>query len=243
MSRLKGITFVNQNVEAAHDGGLRARFIHDGIVSGFDITIMGDTISVAPGLLVVAGRLVEVEDTATIQTNLQSGVARLLVDVDMTKTSTEDFFEQADIIMQYADTRNGFPELMQDDVNAGGSHYQFVLAIMDVAAGILSNMEQTVIGAQLIHTYGRKVYTNTATINIEDNVLYTVNNANSVTINIPDGECQAHVVVKAPAGVTPKITLYGVDRYNGDSLSLIGAGDAWEFAILDGMIYGQRWFK
>lgn len=242
MSRLKGITFVNQNVEAAHDGGLRARFIRDGIVSGFDITVMGDTISVAPGLLMVAGRLVEVEDFATIQTNLQSGVARLLVDVDMTKTSTEDFFEQADIIMQYADNRNGFPELIQEDVNAGGNRYQFVLAVMDVAAGILSNMEQAVIGAQLIHTYGRKTYTNTATINVEDNVLYTVNNANSVTINVPDGECQAHIVVRAPSGVIPVITLMGVNRYNGDSLTLVNKGDTWEFSVLDGTVLGQRWF-
>lgn len=242
MSNLTGITFDNQNVSAAQDGRLRARFIHDGIVSGFEITALGDVVAVSGGILVVAGRMVEVEETATLQTNLQSGVARLIVDVDMTKTSTDEFFEQAALVMQYADSAAELPELLQEDVNAGGGRYQMVLANMRVAAGVISNLEQAVIGAQLIHTYGRKNYDGSATIDVEDNVLYTVGNASAVTVNIPAGECQAHVVVKAPAGVTPKITLLGVERYNGDSLSLVGAGDAWEFAILDGMVFGQRWF-
>lgn len=242
MSQLVGITFDEQNVSAAQDGKFRARFVRDGIISGFEVTASGDTVSVSPGMMVVAGRLMEAENTVSVQTSLQTGVARLLIDIDMTQASTSDLFEQAGISMEYASSESAFTDLENDDINDGGRYYHVVLATMTVTAGIISNLQQSTIGAQLISTYGRKTYTGTASINVEDNVLYTVENATNVSINIPDGECQAHIVVKAPTGGTPTITLLGVERYNGDSLSLVGAGDRWEFAVLDGTVIGQRWF-
>ena len=141
MSEIKGITFSNQAVIPRDDGQIREYIFSDGILSGCELSYSVFTFSVAPGYLIVAGRLMRVPSTIyTAVDQASSGYARILLTIDLTETATTDEFEQVRLDVEYSATENGFPSLVQGNVNAGDTMYQAVVAVVNLGSAGITGM-------------------------------------------------------------------------------------------------------
>ena len=132
----QGVTFANQNVTPVDDAILRRRLLSDGILTGCELTYAGYTLTMAAGYLIACGRQIRrptAENWAI--SDATSGYARVLMTVDLTRTSTEEVFDQVNTSIEYATSSDGFPALIQDDINATGSKYQLVLAVVSLGIG------------------------------------------------------------------------------------------------------------
>lgn len=132
----QGVTFANQDVTPVDDAILRRRLISDGVLTGCELTYAGYTLTMASGYLIACGRQIRhptVENWAI--SDATSGYARVLMTIDLTRTATVEVFDQINPSIEYATSKDGFPALIQDDVNATGSKYQVVLAIVSLGTG------------------------------------------------------------------------------------------------------------
>lgn len=122
------ITFEGQHITPSDDGAAWAAVISDGINSGCSMSRAGSTLTLAAGKLVACGRLCRVDEAKTFSVS-GTGYARLLLTIDRSKTVAE----QVALDIQTSATIAGFTALVQDDINAGGSTYQFVLCMIDLS--------------------------------------------------------------------------------------------------------------
>ena len=143
----QGVTFANQNVSPVDDAVLRRRLLSDGILTGCAFTYAGYTLTMASGYLIACGRQIRrptAENWAI--SDATSGYARVLMTIDLTRTATEEVFDQVNTSIEYATSEDGFPALIQDDINATGSQYQVALAVVSLGTGgitgVVSKLEQ-----------------------------------------------------------------------------------------------------
>lgn len=144
MADFSGVTFAKQNVTPADDGLIRRALLSDGILTGCNFSYSGYTLSMRAGALIVCGRQIRhpsAQNWAVI--GAKSGYARLVLDIDLTKSSTKELFEQVSTTLEYATDEAGFTELIQEDLNVSGSHYQIALCVVSLGeAGITGIVSQ-----------------------------------------------------------------------------------------------------
>lgn len=134
-----GITFDNQAVTATSDAVLHSSIVSDGVLRGCEVNFLGTTLTISPGYVIIAGRLCYLPAAENLEISAQAGVARVLLQIDLSKESSLDVFEQLSLIAQSANNVEGLPPLIQEDVNGGGLLYQFPLCVVSTAEnGILS---------------------------------------------------------------------------------------------------------
>ena len=144
---IRGITFAEQTVTPADDAIVRRAILSDGILSGCNITYSGSTLTMAAGYVIACGRIFQItaaQNWAVVDAT--SGVARLVLTIDLTKTATETAFDQISFSIEYATAENGFVNLTQDDINIAGVRYQVAVAVVSLGAGgitgIISKLEK-----------------------------------------------------------------------------------------------------
>lgn len=131
-----GVTFPNQKVTPANDAVVRRAVLADGILTGCDFSYSGSTLTMTAGQLIVCGRqIIHPSSQNWAIAGATSGVARLLLTIDVTRTSTKDTFDQVLDQIQYATDVNGFPELEQSDINASGTRYQVAACVVSLGPG------------------------------------------------------------------------------------------------------------
>lgn len=131
-----GVTFPKQKVTPIDDALIRRRILPDGILQGCELSYSGSTLTMAAGQLMACGRQFRhpvaqnwpVVDATT-------GFARLLLTVDLTRTSSAGTFDQIVDTIEYASAEDGFPELIQEDINYDGSKYQIAICTLSLGAG------------------------------------------------------------------------------------------------------------
>lgn len=144
---ITGITFDLQNVLSKNDGRLyQAIFGTDYILSGCACAAAdgGASIEIAEGYVAVGGRVVHFDggEKKTITPTLTTGHGRLIIDIDLTKTSTADEFKQVSVVEQYSTTET-FPGLTQDDINLSGTHYQAELCRFPISSSAAGDVTVT----------------------------------------------------------------------------------------------------
>ena len=86
---LNGVNFENQEFTPSSDCAIWRRNVHDGILQGMAITVAGSGIKVAAGWLMAGGKEMQLPAAITVPaTDQANGFARLVVYVDLSKTST-----------------------------------------------------------------------------------------------------------------------------------------------------------
>ena len=136
---LSGSTFAEQHVTPADDGAAFASALSDGILTGCAITSVGSTLKIEAGKILACGRVARIAAAQNIPvTGATSGYARLLLTVDLSKTSTSTTFEQVALDIETANAVGSFPALVQDDINNGGTKYQIVVCVMSLSAAGIS---------------------------------------------------------------------------------------------------------
>lgn len=144
MADFSGVTFAKQNVTPADDGLIRRALLSDGVLTGCNFSYSGYTLTMGSGVLIACGRQIRhpsAQNWAVV--GAKSGYARLVLDIDLTKSSTKDLFEQVSASLEYATAENGFTDLTQEDLNVAGSKYQIVLCVVSLGdAGITGIVSQ-----------------------------------------------------------------------------------------------------
>ena len=145
---ITGIIYDNQVPTAK---GLRGAFksaLSDGIVAGCDISTSGNTVTIGRGLINVAGGVFQISGTETINVSEATGFARIKAVADMTRTATEEAFNQVYFTVDYAALANGFSALTQDDINAGeGTIYEAEICVVEIANSAITRVVRTAIAA------------------------------------------------------------------------------------------------
>lgn len=157
----KGVTFFAQKVTASDDGVVRRAMLSDGILSGCALSFVGATLSMSAGHLLICGRQIKLSAAQNWPiTGAVAGYARLLLTVDLSRSATSEIFDQVVPTVEYASTPDGFAALQQQDLNNGGTVYQYEYCIVALSAGGISSiykapmMVSIVLNGPLILTEG-----------------------------------------------------------------------------------------
>ena len=133
MIYLTPVTFEGKHIAPSDEGAAFAASVTDGISSGCTLTRSGSSLSIAVGKIIAAGRTARVDETKTF-TLSGSGYDRLVLTIDMSKSVAQ----RVALDIENSGTLAGFSALTQNDINNGGTKYQFIICIIDVAGtGIL----------------------------------------------------------------------------------------------------------
>ena len=143
-----GATFPNQKVTPANDAVIRRAIFDDGILTGCDLSYSGSTLTMTAGQLMICGRqIIHPSSQNWAVTEATSGYARLVLTIDVTRTSTKDTFDQVVDEIQYATDANGFADLTTADINATGTRYQVAVCVVSLGpggiTGIASKLDMT----------------------------------------------------------------------------------------------------
>lgn len=143
-----GVTFPNQKVTPANDAVVRRAIFDDGILTGCDLSYSGSTLTMTAGQLMICGRqIIHPSSQNWAVTEATSGYARLVLTIDVTRTSTKDTFDQVVDEIQYATAANGFTDLTTADINAAGTRYQVAVCVVSLGpggiTGIVSKLDVT----------------------------------------------------------------------------------------------------
>lgn len=114
---IKGFRFTNQLANAEVDARIHQEFLNknDGIFYGMNISKTSNTITIAEGLCEIAGRPVAVIDTETINVGTNTSYCLLVLEIDLSKDSTKDIFEQ--VTFKILESSTAYPNVTQEDIN------------------------------------------------------------------------------------------------------------------------------
>lgn len=147
-SKFAGVTFDDQAATPSDDAIIRRAILADGILTGCEVSYTGSTLTMTAGQLMICGRQVKHPSTQNwAVADATTGFARLVLTIDLTRTSSKDTFEQVVDTVEYASAADGFADLVQEDINASGTKYQIVAAVVSLTtggiSGIVSQLGQT----------------------------------------------------------------------------------------------------
>lgn len=158
-SNFLGITFAEQKVTPSDDAIIRRSALSDGILTGCELSYSGSTLTMASGQLLACGRQINHPSAQNwAVTDATSGYARILLTIDLSRTSTKDNFDQIVDSVEYAASLTGFPELTQSDINGAGAKYQIVLCVVSLGpggiTGIVFRKAKAALSGDVLHTSG-----------------------------------------------------------------------------------------
>lgn len=114
---IKGFRFTNQLSNAEVDARIHQEFLNknDGIFYGMDLSYTNNSITITEGLCEIAGRPVAVIDTETVTPSINSLYCLLVMEIDLSKETTSDTFEQ--VKFKILESSTAYPTVTQQDIN------------------------------------------------------------------------------------------------------------------------------
>ena len=114
---IKGFRFTNQLANAEVDARIHQEFLNrnDGIFYGMELSYTNNSITVAEGLCEIAGRPIAVIDSETVNAGTDNLYCLLILEIDLSKDSTKDVFNQASFKLLTSST--SYPTVTQQDIN------------------------------------------------------------------------------------------------------------------------------
>lgn len=155
----QGVTFEQQLVTPADDAALNAAILPDGVIYGCAISYSGTTLTMNSGLLLIAGRVIR--HTAAQAWNISeesSGLARVVLTIDLSKPSSEDSFEQVFTSVEYSASLTGFPVLEKSSINIDGTRYQTELCVVTLGSGRITGITQKLQTSELRFSFAPSGY-------------------------------------------------------------------------------------
>ena len=139
---INGITFDEQTITAANMAHFMNVFSghQNGVTQGCEITSDANNLYIAPGYFLIHGRQVQIVGTQTVPLeHVDSGALYCLVvfEIDLTKTNTETSFLQGTI--RTLTSASAYPAPTQEDLDDGGTVYQYPLARYHVTSSGVDN--------------------------------------------------------------------------------------------------------
>ncbi len=138
---INGIIF-EERLNTAADWGriLKKAFPIDGVLHGFEVTGALNTFTVAPGYIVLCGRVLQNDGTLNVENTaaLQSGYVRLKYKIDLSAPPSKEGFTQGGFAIDTSGTEV-FPPLLKEDINGTGSVYEEELAVFQMVNGAIAS--------------------------------------------------------------------------------------------------------
>lgn len=134
---IKGFRFTNQLANAEVDARIHQEFLNknDGIFYGMDLSKTNNAITISEGLCEIAGRPVAVIDTETVAVGTESLYCLLILEIDLSKESTKDIFNQVSFKLLTSST--SYPTVTQQDINKyNGTNNVYQLEFARFRSGI-----------------------------------------------------------------------------------------------------------
>lgn len=143
---IKGFRFTNQLANAEVDARIHQEFLNknDGIFYGMELSYTNNSITVGEGLCEIAGRPVAVIDSETVSAGTDNLYCLLILEIDLSKDSTKDVFNQASFKLLTSST--SYPSVTQQDINMyNGSNnlYQLEFARFKSGTGGITEFKDT----------------------------------------------------------------------------------------------------
>ena len=140
---IRGCTFDHQNVSSKNDGGLYKYLMSDGIIRGCGLTVTSTSLSIQPGLFILAGRIFQVDGatSAEIADPIEDGYGQLVLTINLASVTAETY--EPDLSWIYSTTA-AFPELSKGDINGDEYIYQAEVAIVRIAGGNIISIESQI---------------------------------------------------------------------------------------------------
>ena len=128
---IKGFRFTNQLANAEVDARIHQEFLNknDGIFYGMDLSKTTNSITISEGLCEIAGRPVAVINNETVVVSTESLYCLLILEVDLSKESTKDSFNQ--VYFKLLTSSASYPTVTKQDINkynGGNNLYQLEFA-------------------------------------------------------------------------------------------------------------------
>ena len=143
-SYFRGVTFAEQPLTPSDDAVLRRAFLSDGVLEGCAFSYSGSTLTMEAGAFLICGR--QVRHTTVQQwpvVDAQSGFARLVITADLSRTATEDTFDQVNEHIEYAASADGFAVLEETDINKAGVRYQIEACVVSLGTSGITGIVRT----------------------------------------------------------------------------------------------------
>lgn len=114
---IKGFRFTNQLANAEVDARIHQEFLNkaDGIFYGMELTNATNSITISEGLCEIAGRPVAIIGNETVTTSTESLYCLLILEVDLSKETTKDVFNQ--VAFKVLTSSTAYPTVTQQDIN------------------------------------------------------------------------------------------------------------------------------
>lgn len=143
---IKGFRFTNQLANAEVDARIHQEFLNknDGIFYGMELSYTNNSITVTEGLCEIAGRPIAVIDNETVNAGTDNVYCLLILEIDLSKDSTKDVFNQASFKLLTSST--SYPTVTQQDINMyNGSNnlYQLEFARFKSGTGGITEFKDT----------------------------------------------------------------------------------------------------
>lgn len=122
-----GHTFELQTFEVEAFSAFVNLFLNEssGIIRGCEITANGKNIFINEGLMIIAGRIIEIKGQEKREINTK-GYHVLIVEINLNAQNTEEKLNQVNIRTIYGN--DGYKTILKEDINNKGKTYQFELA-------------------------------------------------------------------------------------------------------------------
>lgn len=143
---IKGFRFTNQLANAEVDARIHQEFLNknDGIFYGMGLSYTNNSITISEGLCEIAGRPIAVIDSETVNVGTENLYCLLILEIDLSKDSTKDVFNQASFKLLTSST--SYPTVTQQDINMyNGSNnlYQLEFARFKSGTGGITEFKDT----------------------------------------------------------------------------------------------------
>lgn len=158
---IKGVIFENQAPTAKQMGAVFRPLYTDGILQGCEISYNGSNVFISPGVIMACGRPFELTTTENIELS-GSGYARIIVNLDMNKSATEENFGQVYFTTETAEAASGFVTLEKENVNQSGTLYQLEVARFTISGGTVTGMVSSIHNVNSISEMKHETWTFTA---------------------------------------------------------------------------------
>lgn len=148
---IKGVIYSNQHVSAADHAALFRMVVGDGVLDGCGISKSRNVCTISAGKFVTAGRLIRIigQETIDIPVTQNNVYARIRGVNDMDRLATRQVFEQFYFTVDYANSADGFPALVQEDINVNGKIYEVEWAVLRIGSeGIIEEIVRHIGDAQ-----------------------------------------------------------------------------------------------
>lgn len=143
---IKGFRFTNQLSNAEVDARIHQEFLNkkDGVFYGMELSNTNNTITISDGLCELGGRPVAVVDSETVDVNSTNTYCLLVLEIDRSKESTLDLFNQ--VSFKIIESTTAYPEVTQQDINIYNGEnniYQLEFARFRTGSNGISEFQDT----------------------------------------------------------------------------------------------------